>query len=134
MKGPLDLLDKIQIRPFFCVERAAAGWFWATCALSGGRREKNCIFDANSVRRRPADIFIPALARCPTALDFVVTAHTRQETLAIARTTPGAAAAAYAQKKQHTLPSRRLASNKVSGSCLWSLNRPGVGMTESCVS
>jgi len=55
--------------------------------------------DFGSGRRRPADIFIPALAGSPTALDFAVTAHTRQETLAIASTTPGAAAAAYAQHK-----------------------------------
>ena len=55
--------------------------------------------DLSSSRRRPADIFIPALAGSPAALDFAVTAHTRQETLALASQTPGAAAAAYAQHK-----------------------------------
>ena len=55
--------------------------------------------DFDSGRRRPADIFIPALAGFPAVLDFAITTYTRQETLAIASTTPGAAAAAYARHK-----------------------------------
>ena len=56
--------------------------------------------DTSTPQRRPADLFIPALAGSPAALDFAVTATTRQETLASASQIEGAAAAAYAHHKE----------------------------------
>ena len=55
--------------------------------------------DLSATLRRPADVFLPALAGSPAALDFAVTAPQRQETLAQASRTPGSAAAAYASHK-----------------------------------
>ena len=55
--------------------------------------------DTSTPQRRPADLFLPALAGSPAALDFAVTAPTRQETLASASQIEGVAAAAYAHHK-----------------------------------
>ena len=52
--------------------------------------------DTHSARRRPADVYLPALAGSPAALDFAITAPQRQEALAIASRETGAAAADYA--------------------------------------
>ena len=53
-------------------------------------------------RRRPADVYVPAMGGGPVAFDFAVTAPQRQETLPLAAQTAGAAAAAYAaHKEQH---------------------------------
>lgn len=61
-----------------------------------------CPDDTAVSRRRPADVYIPAMAGGPVALDFAVTAPQRQETLTLAAHTAGAAAAAYAvHKEQH---------------------------------
>ncbi|CAE7225374.1 unnamed protein product [Symbiodinium natans] len=59
-----------------------------------------CPEDTQTGRRRPADVFLPALAGSPAALDFAVTAPQRQETLALAGRETGAAAAAYARHKE----------------------------------
>lgn len=53
----------------------------------------------NTAQRRPADVYLPAFAGSPTALDFAITAPQRQETLALARRCAGAAAEAYAMHK-----------------------------------
>ena len=59
--------------------------------------------DTSSARRRPADVYLPALAGSPAALDFAVTAPQRQETIALASKKTGAAAAAYARHKEQHL-------------------------------
>ena len=59
--------------------------------------------DVQSGRRRPADVFLPALAGGPAALDFAVTAHQRQDTLALASSKAGAAAEQYARHKEQHL-------------------------------
>eukprot|EP00435_Cladocopium_sp_Y103_P044732 s3076_g12.t1 len=56
--------------------------------------------DGHSARRRPADVFLPAFAGSPSAIDFAITAPQRQETLAQASQKPLAAAAAYARHKE----------------------------------
>ena len=63
--------------------------------------------DTHSNRRRPADIYVPALAGSPAALDFAVTAPQRRETLAAAGLQTGAAAAAYARHKEQHLNTAR---------------------------
>ena len=55
------------------------------------------------LRRRPADVFLPAFAGSPAALDFAVTAHQRQDTLAVASSRAGAAAEAYARQNESHL-------------------------------
>ena len=55
--------------------------------------------DISNSNRRPADVYLPALAGSPAALDFAVTAPQRQETLVQASQKGGAAATAYAQHK-----------------------------------
>lgn len=57
----------------------------------------------NLARRRPADVYLPAFAGSPVALDFAVTAPQRQETLAQASLRTGAAAEAYAEHKRSHL-------------------------------
>ena len=59
--------------------------------------------DVSSARRRPADVYLPAFAGSPAALDFAITAPQRQETLAQASHIPLAAAAAYARHKESHL-------------------------------
>ena len=59
--------------------------------------------DVSSARRRPADVYLPAFAGSPAALDFAITAPQRQETLAQASHIPLAAAAAYARRKESHL-------------------------------
>ena len=59
--------------------------------------------DTHSARRRPADVYLPALAGSPAALDFAITAPQRQEALAIASRETGAAAADYARLKERHL-------------------------------
>ena len=54
-----------------------------------------CPDDTQSARRRPADVYLPALSGSPAALDFAITAPQRQETLAMAGRATGAAADAY---------------------------------------
>ena len=56
--------------------------------------------DVQAARRRPADVYLPALGGSPAALDFAVTAPQRQETLSIAGRATGAAAASYARHKE----------------------------------
>ena len=56
--------------------------------------------DIQSARRRPADVFLPTLDGGPSALDFAITAHQRQDTLALASSRAGAAAEAYARQKE----------------------------------
>eukprot|EP00435_Cladocopium_sp_Y103_P044109 s1901_g12.t1 len=56
--------------------------------------------DTQSGRRRPADVFLPALAGGPAALDFAITAHQRQDILALASSKAGAAAESYARQKE----------------------------------
>ena len=71
--------------------------------------------DTQSARRRPADVFLPALAGGPAALDFAITAHQRQDTLALASSRAGAAAEAYArQKEAHLHTAQACASQGVS--------------------
>ena len=71
--------------------------------------------DTQSARRRPADVFLPALAGGPAALDFAITAHQRQDTLALASSRAGAAAEAYArQKETHLHTAQACASQGVS--------------------
>ncbi|CAL1170433.1 unnamed protein product [Cladocopium goreaui] len=61
-----------------------------------------CPDDTSAACRRPADVYIPAMAGGPVALDVAVTAPQRQETIAQAALIAGAAAAAYAaHKAQH---------------------------------
>ena len=55
--------------------------------------------ETGQANRRPADVYLPAFAGSPVALDFAITAPQRQETLAQASHT-GAAATAYAQHKE----------------------------------
>ena len=71
--------------------------------------------DTQSARRRPADVFLPALAGGPAALDFAITAHQRQDTLALASSRAGAAAEAYdRQKEAHLHTAQACASQGVS--------------------
>ena len=71
--------------------------------------------DTQSARRRPADVFLPALAGGPAALDFAITARQRQDTLALASSRAGAAAEAYArQKEAHLHTAQACASQGVS--------------------
>ena len=56
--------------------------------------------DVQAARRRPADVYLPALGGSPAALDFAITAPQRQETLSIAGRATGAAAASYARHKE----------------------------------
>ena len=77
--------------------------YHAGMCVAGGERRPNlllpsCPEDTQASRRRPADIFLPALAGSPAALDFAVTAPQRQETLALAET--GAAAATLATRRR----------------------------------
>ena len=59
--------------------------------------------DVQAARRRPADVYLPALGGSPAALDFAITAPQRQETLSIAGRATGAAAASYARHKEDHL-------------------------------
>ena len=59
--------------------------------------------DTSNSGRRPADIYLPALAGAPAALDFAVTAPQRQETLVQASQQGAAAATAYAHHKESYL-------------------------------
>ncbi|CAE7241269.1 unnamed protein product, partial [Symbiodinium pilosum] len=63
--------------------------------------------DARVERRRPADVYLPALARTPAALDLAVTAPQRQESLAQAGQQSLAAAASYAEAKAAHLQTAR---------------------------
>ena len=72
----------------------------------------SCPEDTQASRRRPADFFLPALARSPAALDFAVTAPQRQETLALAARKTGAAAAAYAPHKEAHLDTAQACENQ----------------------
>ena len=56
--------------------------------------------DTHVARRRPADVYVPALAGSPAALDFAITAPQRQEILAMSSQHTAAAAAAYARHKE----------------------------------
>ena len=59
--------------------------------------------DSHVARRRPADIYLPALTGSPAALDFSATAPQRQETVAQAAREMGAAAAPYVKQKDSHL-------------------------------
>ena len=82
---------------------------WAERAGLRPEKEKSglllpqCPDDTRSAGRRPADVFLPALAGSPAALDFAVTAPQRQETLAKASRETAAAAADYARHKENHL-------------------------------
>ena len=78
--------------------------------------------DTHSNRRRPADIYVPALAGSPAALDFAVTAPQRRETLAAAGLQTGAAAAAYARHKEQHLNTARVRLTEWF-LCRWSWSR-----------
>ena len=70
--------------------------------LASGRNGNGRAFCfRKSARRRPADVFLPAFAGSPSALDFAIAAPQRQETLAQASQKPLAAAAGYAEQKEH---------------------------------
>ena len=66
-----------------------------------------CPDDTQSARRRPADVYLPALSGSPAALDFAITAPQRQGTLAMAGRATGAAAEAYARHKESHLDTAR---------------------------
>ena len=66
-----------------------------------------CPDDTQSARRRPADVYLPALSGSPAALDFAITAPQRQETLAMAGRATGAAADADARHKESHLDTAR---------------------------
>ncbi|CAE7837342.1 unnamed protein product [Symbiodinium sp. KB8] len=66
-----------------------------------------CPDDTQSARRRPADVYLPALSGSPAALDFAITAPQRQGTLAMAGRATGAAAEAYARHKESHLDAAR---------------------------
>ena len=55
--------------------------------------------DSSSIRRRPADLYVPSYLGSPTAFDLAVTAPSRQATLGEAARTSLAAASAYADTK-----------------------------------
>ena len=79
---------------------------WAQRAGLRPEREKAGLLlpshpeETGQANRRPADVYLPAFAGSPVALDFAITAPQRQETLAQASRHTGAAAAAYAQHKE----------------------------------
>ena len=79
---------------------------WAHRAGLRSEREKAGLLlpsnpeETGQANRRPADVYLPAFAGSPVALDFAITAPQRQETLAQASRHTGAAAAAYAQHKE----------------------------------
>ena len=79
---------------------------WAQRAGLRPEREKAGLLlpsnpeESGQANRRPADMYLPAFAGSPVALDFAITAPQRQETLAHASRHTGAAAAAYAQHKE----------------------------------
>jgi hypothetical protein len=68
--------------------------------------------DMRTAHRRPADVYLPALAGSPAALDFAVTAHQRPETLALASNQTGAAADAYARHKESHLNTAALCASQ----------------------
>ena len=74
-------------------------FLWADLAGLKPEKEKPHRPDETVAARRPADIFLPAFAGFPTALDLAVTAPLRSESLSEAGSVATAAAAAYAQTK-----------------------------------
>ncbi|CAK9052503.1 Uncharacterized protein SCF082_LOCUS28710, partial [Durusdinium trenchii] len=79
-------------------------FLWADLAGLKPEKEKPGLLlphrpDETVAARRPADIFLPAFAGFPTALDLAVTAPLRSESLSEAGSVATAAAAAYAQTK-----------------------------------
>ena len=86
---------------------------WAACAGLQPELEKPGLKfpqrpeDARVERRRPADVYLPALAGTPAALDLAVTAPQRQESLAQAGQQSLAAAASYAEAKAAHLQTAR---------------------------
>jgi hypothetical protein len=68
--------------------------------------------DMRTAHRRPADVYLPALAGSPAALDFAVTAHQRPETLALASNQTGATADAYARHKESHLNTAALCASQ----------------------